>query len=587
MVKNALVSVYNKNGLEELGKFLVDKGVTIYSTGGTYRMLEGVVGTNNLIEVSSLTEHPEILDGRVKTLHPKIHGGILAKRDNKSHRQELEKLNIPEIDLVVCNLYPFKSVVMRDDVDEDTVLENIDIGGHTLIRSSAKNYKGVLTVTSPWDYKHLMDSWGKFSDEFRRNLAAKAYRHALDYDIAISQYFNKDDICRYYVKERNLKYGLNPQQKFAGIYREINTHENCVPFKVLNGNPGYINMLDAVFGWNLVVELYYTLNVPAAASYKHNSPAGVSVYQKPLTDKEMDIYMVPNNLRENIGHVATACVKAKNVDPMSSFGDFMAVYGVVDEHCAKILNLDFSDGIVAKGYTEGALEILRKKKRGNYVILVGREKVGPTWEIRDLHNLVLIQEENRGRTELKTLEGRGLDEEQMIDMVLTNTTLKFTQSNSVCSAKGGQIMGVGSGQQNRVDCVKITKRKTEKLYLRSHPKCVKFMGLFKDKVRRCVKVNALMDYINGNPVDDSLFTDAPEKLTEEEKKDYLATLTDVTLASDAFFPFRDSIDVASQFGIKYVIQPGGSINDKSVVDACQEYDMKMVMTGPEMRMFLH
>jgi phosphoribosylaminoimidazolecarboxamide formyltransferase / IMP cyclohydrolase len=590
MIKNVLVSVFDKRGVLELSEFMTKRGVTVYSTGGSYKLLSTHINPNFLKEVSSLTEFPELLDGRVKTLHPKIHGGLLAKRDNPEHMAELKKYDIPMIDMVIVNLYPFQEVV-NSSLSEDIILENIDIGGHTLIRASAKNYHNVLTVVDPSDYEHIMKNWDRF-DEMRHTMAKKAWYHVTSYDMAISGYFNKDHIYRSYANYYNLKYGTNPQQRSAACYKQVGQPD---PFKVLNGNVGYINVLDAIYGWNLVNDLKDSLGQIATASYKHNSPAGVGL-SVPLSDMEKKIYFVGDR---ELSPIATSYCRARNTDPMCSFGDFIATGGIVDEIMAKLLSADVSDGIIAPAYSPEAFDILSKKKGGQFVILEGDPRVRHSYlEIREFHGLMLVQDENMVATTFSTLSNivthnQNLTEEEKMDLILANITLKYTQSNSVCSTYKGQTLGVGAGQQSRIDCVKLVKKKTELWYLRQHPKCLELISQFKKGVRKVDKINAIVKYIEGDFGEIEyqqwclLFEQEPSKLSNEDKESFLKTLGDISVASDAFFPFRDSIDVAAKFGVKNIIHPGGSVADNLVVDGANEYNMVMIHSGKDTRLFLH
>jgi len=593
MTKTALISVYNKTDIVPLAKFLLTKNINIVSTGGTYRLLKQNIDSPNIKQISTLTKFPEILNGRVKTLHPKIHGAILAKRNETSHQEELIKHNIQSIDYIIVNLYPFSKTIKQPNVTEDTVLENIDIGGHTLIRAGCKNYQDVLVITDPQDYSNIINNFDNLN---HKEYAIKGFQHVTKYDMAISNYFSEDIIFRGYKKISQLKYGSNPQQTQAAIYQ--NVEQSSLPFKVLNGNPGYINYLDAIYSWNLVHELSQSLNIPSCASFKHTSPAGVSIAQ-PLTSLLKKIYLTNPNIK--LTPLATAFIRARNVDPMSSYGDFIALSNEVDECTAKLIKIEVSDGIIAPGYTDNALKILKQKKRGNYVILQANpsHKYHNTSELREFHNITLVQDENIKTTRRKSLKNivttsnKTFSQEASLDLIVANTALKYTQSNSVASAFNGQVIGVGAGQQSRIDCVKLVKRKTENWYLRQHPKCIKLITYFKPKTKRSYKINAIIRYIEDDFTQEeykqwlNLFTTQPEKLTHEDKKEFLKTLDNISLASDAFFPFCDNIDVSSQFGVRNIIQPGGSIADKDIINACNNYKINMCFTGRNMRMFLH
>jgi len=362
-----------------------------------------------------------------------------------------------------------------------------------------------------------------------------------------------------------------------------------MPFRAINGTPGYINLLDAANAWQLVVELKQSLGQPAATSFKHVSPAGAGL-AVPLTADEVVAY--------DIGQIeatplATAYLRARNADPMSSFGDFVAVSDVVDEATALVLKREVSDGIIAPGYEPAALEILRRKKGGKFIVLEGDPAyVAPAQEYREVLGVGFMQTRNAvvlSEEHLKDVRAGALTEDARRDLLLASITLKYTQSNSVGFARSGQMVGVGAGQQSRVDCVKLAGRKVAVWWLRQHPKV---MGLaFKAGVKRQDKVNARVRYIEGDitaaerPVWEANFESVPEPLTEEEKTAWLATLDGVALSSDAFFPFRDSIDHASKVGVKFIAQPGGSVADAGVIAACDEYGMAMAFT--DVRLFHH
>lgn len=636
MIKTALLSVYDKQGILQLGRHLLDHNVTILSSGGTYKHLEKTLSDhkniNLLTKISDYTEHPEFIGGRVKTLHPKIHGGILAQRSLTKDLNDLKNLNISEIDLVVVNLYPFKETVNTVNVKYSEVIEQIDIGGHTLIRSAAKNHNDVLVVTDPDDYSDVIDNWNFINKEFKQKYALKAFKHILEYDIDIYNYFSTVDvnnknnmlipnvINRTYQLYKPLKYGCNPQQNQSGMYLPSGESQ---PFTILNGNPGYINILDAVGSWNLVKDLKQSLNLPSAASFKHTSPAGSSVYC-PLTENEAAAYLVDPNSKEYDeicnSKLAVAFIRARNADPKSSFGDFIALSNKVDKITAKLISREVSDGIIAPDFSDDALEILKKKKKGAYIILKGQWNSGDVnMELREFHGVCLTQNENTKMTNKNLFtfgNGNGnnnkykFTEDEIRDMIVANTTLKYTQSNSVALAKNGQCIGIAAGQQSRIDCVKLCRKKAITWWCRQNKYCLKLLKCFKPGTKRLVKINSIIQFIEAsyefkgfsqkefqnwldNYVTQSLidngfsFVDLAIGFDKLTQYDHVQTLNDVSLASDAFFPFRDNIDEASKIGVKNIIQPGGSIRDEDIIKACEEYNMKMLMTGKEMRMFLH
>lgn len=363
-------------------------------------------------EVSDYTNFPEILGGRVKTLHPKIYGGILARRDKTEHINDLIAYDIKTIDMVVSNLYPFDETVKKvgdSDIGNDEIIENIDIGGQALLRAAAKNYKNVVVVTCPDDYEIVMKNWNELFPEggisgvsggvsgvsgvsgnsiccengcgvrcvdftttvhpLKIEFAKKAWHHVTQYDMSISSYFNKNLLYRAYEKQNDLKYGLNPQQQGASIYKNV-TNSNLsqkFPFEILNGNIGYINVLDAIYSYSLVSELSEVLKCDAVASYKHNSPAGVALAHShyKLTELERKVFFVPKNI-DTLSDIATAFIRARNVDPMCSFGDFIAISGKVDVQTATLISAEVSDGIIANDFE---IEALGKNLQGNSISL--------------------------------------------------------------------------------------------------------------------------------------------------------------------------------------------------------------------------
>jgi phosphoribosylaminoimidazolecarboxamide formyltransferase/IMP cyclohydrolase len=534
----------------------------------------------------------------VKTLHPKIHGGLLGVRGNPQHEQDMTNNGVKPIDLVVLNLYAFEAAVSKG-FNFDTCIENIDIGGPSMLRSSAKNHKSVVICTSPLQYPELMDQLKSNNFQttlaFRRKCAAAAFALSASYDSSISCWINEElaenapTVTRVYKHELKLKYGCNPHQKPASIFSLVGSK---LPFKVLNGSPGYINLLDAANAYQLVRELRLSLNLPAAASFKHVSPAGAAV-AVPLETRLVNAYEVGN---VELTPLSLAYLRARNADPLSSFGDFVAVSDVVDEATAKILKREVSDGIIAPGYQPAALELLKSKKSGNFIVLEANADFAlPNVEYREVAGITFSQKRNDALfTEehlknVQTTAGGNLTEASKRDLILAAITLKYTQSNSVGYAKDGQMIGVGAGQQSRVDCVKLAGRKVSIWHLRQHPKV---QGLaFKSTVKRQERVNARVRYIEGDmaPAEletfNALFDVPPAPLTQAEKEEFLNTLTGVSLASDAFFPFRDSIDHAAKLGVSFITQPGGSTRDADVKAACEE--LGMTMTFSNLRLFHH
>lgn len=602
----ALLSVSDKTGLVTLGKFLSSHGVELLSTGGTANQLRNAGLT--VKDVAEFTGSPEMLDGRVKTLHPKVHGGLLAVRGNQKHEEDCKANDIQYIDLVVLNLYPFEQT-MQSGADFDTCVENVDIGGPSMLRSSAKNHNSVVIVSDPGQYDALMEEMQKLSGsttiELRRKFAAAAFALSARYDRNIANYFDQQvntqvsvskDLAvetRTYTPALKLKYGTNPHQDVAAICSYM--PGNRLPFKVLNGTPGYINLLDAMNAWQLVKELRESLGLAAAASFKHVSPAGAAV-AVPLTPLEAAAYEIPQDKQSSLTPACLAYVRARNADPMCSFGDFAAISEVVDEATALFLKTEVSDGIIARGFHEEALNILKTKKDGKFIILQADPEFFPLdIEYREVYGMCFAQKRNdrllteNDLGEIVTKNADKLSAEAKRDLLLASISVKYTQSNSVGYAYGGQMVGVGAGQQSRVDCVKLAGRKVATWYLRQHPKVQALK--FKPTVKRQERVNARVRYIEGDMTDieraawESQFEEIPTPLTLQEKDEFLKTLKGVSLSSDAFFPFRDSIDHASKLGVKYVVQPGGAQQDQRVIDACEAYGMCMAFS--HVRLFTH
>lgn len=385
-----------------------------------------------------------------------------------------------------------------------------------------------------------------------------------------------------------LKYGCNPHQKPAKIY----VQNKELPFKILNGNPGYINFMDAFNSWQLVKELKEATGLPAAASFKHVSPAGAAL-GLPLSDALKKSYFVEDM---DLSPVAAAYARARGADRMSSFGDWAAISDVVDVPTAKILSKAVSDGIIAAGYTPEALEILKKKKKGNYCIIeMDYDYVPEDIEVRNIYGITFEQMRNKEKIQAELLyknivtNNKEITEEAKRDMLLAMITLKYTQSNSVCFALDGQVIGVGAGQQSRIHCTRLAASKADIWYLRQHPAVQNLP--FKEGTSQPDKDNLIDQYLRDDvtPMEmkewSRVLEKMPERLSKEEKDAWLSNLKGVTLGSDAFFPFRDNIDRAAQSGVKYIVQPGGSIRDDIVIEACNEYDMVMSCTG--LRLFHH
>ena len=391
------------------------------------------------------------------------------------------------------------------------------------------------------------------------------------------------------MKELELKYGCNPNQKPSRVFMK----EGELPFTVLSGRPGYINLLDAFNGYQLVKELKKATGLPAATSFKHVSPAGAAV-GLPLTDIEKKIYWV-----EDMGELtplASAYARARGADRMSSFGDFISLSDTCDAATARLVKREVSDGIVAPGYDDDALEILKSKKNGNYcVIQIDPSYVPAPIETKDVYGVTFEQ----GRNELVindelfanvVTDAKEIPEAARIDLAIALITLKYTQSNSVCYVKGGQAIGIGAGQQSRIHCTRLAGDKADKWFLRQSPKVLNLP--FKESIKRADRDNTIDVYISDDYEDvladgiwEQFFTEKPEVFTREERKEWLKNMEGVALGSDAFFPFGDNIERAKRSGVKYIAQPGGSIRDDNVIDTCNKYGIAMAFTG--IRLFHH
>jgi AICAR transformylase/IMP cyclohydrolase PurH len=387
----------------------------------------------------------------------------------------------------------------------------------------------------------------------------------------------------------SLRYGTNPQQAPARVFMPSGTD---LPITVLNGTPGYINLLDALNSWQLVRELKAALNLPASASFKHVSPAGVGV-ANPLSDILKKIYFVDDL---ELSPLATAYARARGADRLCSFGDWIALSDTVDESVARLIAREVSDGVIAPAYEPAALEILKSKKQGKYPII----QIDPAYEPlekQEVRDVFGIRFEQRRHDRLATAADfsnivttrKDLPESAIRDLTIAWITLKYTQSNSVCFILDGQTIGVGAGQQSRIHCVRLAGQKADLWWLHQHPSVLELP--FKPAIRRPDRDNAIDQFLSDDvtPTEKAdwgqLFTNTPQQLTPEEKRDWLSELEDVTLGSDAFFPFRDSIDRAAASSVKYVLEPGGSTRDDAVIQAANEHGMTMIFSG--VRLFHH
>ena len=392
------------------------------------------------------------------------------------------------------------------------------------------------------------------------------------------------------MKEFELKYGCNPNQKPAKIFMRDGSQ---LPITVLNGRPGFINLLDAFNSWQLVRDLKEATGLPSAASFKHVSPAGAAV-GLPLSDTDKKIYFVQT--AKELSPIACAYIRARGADRLCSYGDWAALSDVCDADTAEYLKAEVSDGIIAPGYTSEALEILKTKKKGNYnVVQIDASYVPALQEYKDVFGVTFEQGHNNFKIDEDLLsnivsKNKELPKQARIDLIVSLITLKYTQSNSVCYVKDGQAIGVGAGQQSRIHCTRLAGSKADNWYLRQHPKV---LGLkFVEGIKRPERDNAIDVYISDEYEDvlaegtwQTIFTQKPEVLTREEKKAWLATQSGVTVGSDAFFPFGDNVERARKSGVQYIAEPGGSIRDDNVIATADKYNIVLAFTG--MRLFHH
>ncbi|KAI1764769.1 AICARFT/IMPCHase bienzyme [Hypoxylon sp. FL1150] len=587
----AILSVYDKTGLLDLAKGLVQQNVRILASGGTAKMIRE--SGFPVEDISAITKAPEMLSGRVKTLHPAVHAGILA-RNLEADEKDLAEQSIDKVDYVICNLYPFKDTISKPNVTVPEAVEEIDIGGVTLIRAAAKNHARVTILSDPNDYAEFLKELesGEIKEESRNSYALKAFEHTADYDAYISGFFR----ARYAGEGQQympLRYGANPHQKPAAAY----TKSANLPFKVLCGAPGYINLLDALNSWPLVKELKAALGKPAAASFKHVSPAGAAI-GVPLSAEERKVYFVDDIQGIETSGLAQAYARARGADRMSSFGDIIALSDVVDVPTASIISKEVSDGVIAPGYEEAALAILKKKKGGKYLVLQMDPEYQPDpTELRTVYGVTLTQHRNdveispASFTRTVTPKDFSLPETATRDLTVATIALKYTQSNSVCYAKDGQIIGLGAGQQSRIHCTRLAGDKADNWWLRFHPRV---LGIkWKKGTKRPDKSNAIDLLVSGElPKDgpereqfEAVFEEVPATFTEEERNGWLSKLGDVAVSSDAFFPFIDNVYRAHRSGAKYIAAPGGSQNDSAVYATAEK--LGIVFVEQNIRLFHH
>ncbi|KAF7790232.1 hypothetical protein EIP86_001184 [Pleurotus ostreatoroseus] len=527
--------------------------------------------------------------------------GILA-RSIPSDEQDLKAQSISPISIVVCNLYPFTETISKPGCTLADAVEEVDIGGVTLLRAAAKNHARVSVLSDPSDYADFLAAWtkgnGDVGQTLRSKLALKAFEMTAKYDDAISGYFREQyassdstpDKFIGTVQRIPLRYGANPHQKPAQAY----VTEGELPFKALCGSPGYINLLDALNSYALVKELQEALNLPAAASFKHVSPAGAAVGVE-LNAVEKQVYGV-DDLKEPLTPLASAYARARGADRMSSFGDFIALSAPCDLATARIISREVSDGIIAPGYSPEALEVLSKKKGGKYCVLQMDPSYKPAEiETRQVYGIHMQQKRNDAKIDAKLFENivtknKELPSQALTDLIVATLALKYTQSNSVAYAYRGAIVGIGAGQQSRIHCTRLAGSKADLWWLRHHPRVLALP--FKKGVKRAEKANAIDLFVGGEVLEggereqwESLFESVPTPLSAEERKAHAQQLTGVACSSDAFFPFPDNVHRAFRSGVKYVAAPSGSVMDAECIKAADEHEMVFAHTS--LRLFHH
>lgn len=591
--KSAIVSVYNKTGLLDLAKGLIQYNTRILASGGTAKLIRDAGFEVN--DISAITKSPELLGGRVKTLHPAVHAGILST-NSESDEKDLAEQSIDKVDYVICNLYPFKETIEKVNVTIPEAVEEIDIGGVTLLRAAAKNHARVCVLTDPQDYAEFLQGLakGEITERSRQLYALKAFTHTADYESTIADFFRKK-YASDGLQQIALRYGTNPHQKPAAAFRK----EGPLPFKVLNGSPGFVNLLDVLNAWPLVKELKQALGLPAAASFKHVSPASAAV-GVPMTEEEREVCMVNDIEGISQSGLAQAYARARGADRMSSFGDIIALSDEVDIPTAKIISREVSDGVVAPGYSKEALEILSKKKGGKYMVLQMDESYEPPpIETRTLYGLQLQQHRNDIQINPKQTfnsiivpkESPPLPESALRDLTVATIAVKYTQSNSVCYALNGQVIGLGAGQQSRIHCTRLAGDKADNWWMRFHERAMNIK--WKKGTKRPDKSNAIDMLCSGQlPKSDiekqdyeKNFDEIPRPFSTEEREEWLSHLKEVAVSSDAFFPFIDNVLRASRSGVKYIACPTGSQADQDVFATCRKLGITFVEQS--VRLFHH
>ncbi|MEW6455398.1 MAG: bifunctional phosphoribosylaminoimidazolecarboxamide formyltransferase/IMP cyclohydrolase [Acidobacteriota bacterium] len=509
MIKRALISVWDKRGLEKLVKTFMEFKIEILATGGTSRFLKEIEVPHNLIE--DITGFPEILEGRVKTLHPKIFAGILSKRDNPEHLKQVENLKIKNIDVVVCNFYPFEEATKVENLSLDEALEMIDIGGPSLIRASAKNFIDVIPVVDPDDYQEIIERLHQndyFPIEFRKRMAIKAFQRIYLYDIVIYNYLNSllekkeifpEDLTLNLKKLLDLRYGENPHQR-ASLYIE----NDKSPFKLMKIFQGKELSFNNILDIEAAYKIYNQFNDPFCVIIKHNNPCGAAI------GKSAD----------------DAFSKALSTDPMSAFGGIIGFNQVVDEKTASLITLNFFEVVVSPHFNQETLKIFSAKK--NLRVVEIESGFNEYIDFKRISGGFLIQETDSGeirKDSINVVTEKSPSDNEMEDMMFAWKICKFVKSNAIVVVRNLHVLGIGAGQMSRVDSVELAIKKSN------------------------------------------------------------FPLEGAVLASDGFFPFSDSIEIAAKSGIKAIIQPGGSIRDKEVIEAANRYNISMVFTG--VRHFRH
>ncbi|KAL8947089.1 MAG: hypothetical protein Q9222_006596 [Ikaeria aurantiellina] len=591
--KTAILSVYNKTGLLDLAKGLIQNDTRLLASGGTAKLIRDA--GFDVHDISAITKSPELLGGRVKTLHPAVHAGILST-GSASDEKDLAEQSIDKVDYVICNLYPFKETIEKVNVTVAEAVEEIDIGGVTLLRAAAKNHARVCVLADPQDYAEFLQGLdgGEITEKSRQLYALKAFTHTADYEAAIAEFFRKK-YASDGLQQVALRYGTNPHQKPAAAFRK----DGPLPFQVLNGAPGFVNLLDVLNAWPLVKELKQALGVPAAASFKHVSPAGAAI-GVPMTEEEREVCMVNDIEGLTDSKLAQAYARARGADRMSSFGDIIALSDEVDVPTAKIISREVSDGVVAPGYTKEALDILSKKKGGKYMVLQMDESYEPpTMETRTAFGIQLQQHRNdvqiNPRKTFSSIivpkESPQLSEFALRDLTVATIAVKYTQSNSVCYALNGQVIGLGAGQQSRIHCTRLAGDKADNWWMRFHERAMNLK--WRKGTKRPDKSNAIDMLCSGQlPKSDiekqdyeKNFEEVPKPFTNEEREEWLSHLNEVAVSSDAFFPFIDNVLRAGRSGVKYIACPTGSQADQDVFATCEKLGITFVEQS--LRLFHH